>query len=68
MGIEIDRTKPASRAAITRLFQSLEERWRKAREVRHLDLCCRDGKRLDPIPPRVRVEGKRDAAIEQEQA
>ncbi len=66
--IEIDRTKPTSRAAITRLFQSLEERWRTAREVRHLDLCCRDGKRLDPIAPRLRVEGKKDAAIEQEQA
>lgn len=58
-GIEFDRTKPASRAAVTKLFQVLEGRWRTAREVRHLDLCCRDGKLLDPPAPRLRVDGKR---------
>ncbi|MCA1827204.1 MAG: PilZ domain-containing protein [Myxococcales bacterium] len=61
-GVEVDRSKPASRAAITRLFQSLEGRWRSAREVRHLDLCCREGKLLDPTPPRVRQEGEVDLA------
>lgn len=62
-GIEVDRTRPTSRAAITKLFQSLEQRWRAAREVRHLDLCCRDGKLLDPSPPRVGIGGS-DLQIE----
>jgi hypothetical protein len=62
-GVEVDRARPGSRAAITKLFQSLEQRWRSAREVRHLDLCCRDGKLLDPTPPRVRVED-RDLQVE----
>ena len=55
-GIEIDRRKAGSRAAVTKLFQLLEERWRSALEVRHLDLCCKNGKMLDPPPPRVRTE------------
>lgn len=59
-GLEIDRRKASSRAAVTKLFQSLEERWRKAIELRHLDLCCVDGKLLDPPPPRLRTESKRD--------
>jgi PilZ domain len=58
-GIEIDRRKATSRAAVTKLFRVLEERWRGALEMRHLDLCCKDGKLLDPPPPRVRNEGKR---------
>ena len=61
-GIEIDRRKPASRAAATKLFEVLQARWRSAREVRHLDQCCRDGKLLDPPAPRVRVDGKRVSA------
>ena len=58
-GIEIDRRKPASRAAATKLFELLLTQWRSAREVRHLDLCCRDGKLLDPPAPRLRIDGKR---------
>lgn len=61
-GIEIDRSKPSVRAAVTMLFRSLEARWLTAREVRHLDLCCRDGKLLDPPAPRLRGDGKRDPA------
>jgi hypothetical protein len=57
-GIEIDRRKASSRAAVTKLFRVLEERWRSALEVRHLDLCCRDGKLLDPPVPRMRNESK----------
>ena len=59
-GIEIDRRKQSSRAAITKLFLSLEERWRGSLELRHLDHCCKDGKVLDPPPPRVRTESKRE--------
>ena len=59
-GLEIDRRKASSRAAVTKLFQVLEVRWRSAVEVRHLDLCCRDGKLLDPPPPRVRSESDRE--------
>lgn len=58
-GIEIDRSKPAARAAVTKLFQLLEARWRTALEVRHLDACCREGKFFDPPAPRLRVDGKR---------
>jgi hypothetical protein len=42
----------------------LEERWRGALELRHLDLCCKDGKLLDPPPPRMRNESKREPSQE----
>lgn len=63
-GIEFDRRNPASRAAATKLFQLLEARWRSAREARHLDLCCRDGKLLDPPAPRLRVAGTRISTLD----
>jgi hypothetical protein len=63
-GIEVDRRKASSRAAVTKLFKVLEEHWRGALEIRHLDLCCIDGKLLDPPPPRMRNESKREPTQE----
>jgi hypothetical protein len=58
-GLEFDRTKPACRATVAKMFQATEARWRSAREVRHPDTCCRGGALLEPPVPRVRVDGKR---------
>jgi hypothetical protein len=58
-GLEFDRTKPGCRAAVAKLFQATEARWRAAREVRHPETCCRGGALLEPPVPRVRVDGKR---------
>src|SRR2546426_680489 len=58
-GLEFDRTKPGCRAAVAKLFQATEARWRTAREVRHPETCCRGGALLEPPAPRVRVDGKR---------
>jgi len=58
-GLEFDRTNPACRAAVAKLFQATEGRWRTAREVRHPETCCRGGRLLEPPVPRVRVDGKR---------
>ena len=58
-GLEFDRTQPACRSAMAKLFQGTEARWRSAREVRHLETCCRGGVLLEPPVPRVRVDGKR---------
>jgi hypothetical protein len=57
-GLEFDRTNPACRAAVAKLFQATEARWRTAREVRHPETCCRGGPLLEPPVPRVRVDGK----------
>lgn len=58
-GLQFDRTDPACRAAVAKLFQATEARWRTAREVRHPETCCRGGPLLEPPVPRVRVDGKR---------
>jgi len=58
-GLEFDRTNPACRAVVAKLFQATEARWRTAREVRHPETCCRGGPLLEPPVPRVRVDGKR---------
>jgi len=58
-GLEFDRTQPACRSAMAKLFQGTEARWRSAREVRHPETCCRGGVLLEPPVPRVRVDGKR---------
>jgi hypothetical protein len=57
-GIMFDRDVASSRVAAGRFFRSLEEPWRKAREIRHLPTCCQNGQVTDPPLPRVRNEGK----------
>jgi hypothetical protein len=57
-GLEFDRTQPGCRAAVAKLFQATEYRWRSAREVRHPETCCRGGALLEPAVPRVRVDRK----------
>jgi len=61
-GVALDRSDPAARAAGAKLFQAAEARWRSAREVRHLDACCKPGGLMDPPVPRVRVDGKKVAS------
>jgi len=39
-GILFERTEPARRAAVAKLFEACEFRWRSAREIRHPDTCC----------------------------
>ena len=58
-GLQFDRTQPPCRAAMAKLFQGTEARWRSARELRHPETCCRGGALLEPPVPRVRVDGKR---------
>lgn len=60
-GVVFDRANPACRAAVMKLFQSIEARWRSAREVRHPDACCRAGALMEPPVPRV-TTGKKQAA------
>ena len=57
-GLEFDRREAACRAALAKLFQVTEARWRYAREARHPETCCRGGALLEPPVPRVRVDGK----------
>jgi hypothetical protein len=57
-GVAFERSDPASRSAVAKLFQTVESRWRSAREVRHPDSCCRGGPLMEPPVPRVRVDGK----------
>jgi PilZ domain-containing protein len=61
-GVAFERSDPAFRAAVAKLFQSAEARWQSAREVRHPDSCCKGGALMEPAVPRVRIEGKRVAA------
>ena len=60
-GVMFDRDMESSRVAAGRLFRSLEQPWAKAREIRHLPNCCRDGQFLDPPLPRIRTDGKQAA-------
>jgi hypothetical protein len=61
-GLEFDRREAACRAALARLFQATEARWKFARETRHPEVCCRGGTLLEPPVPRVRVDGKHPIA------
>ena len=60
-GVLFDRASPACRAAVMKLFQSIEARWRSAREVRHPDACCRGGALMEPPVPRF-TTGKKQSA------
>jgi len=57
-GVVFERSDPASRSAVAKLFGTAESRWRSAREVRHPDSCCRGGALMEPPVPRVRIDGK----------
>jgi hypothetical protein len=61
-GLAFERTDPACRAAVAKMFQAAEARWRSAREVRHPDSCCKGGGLVEPPMPRIRVDGKQVAA------
>jgi hypothetical protein len=51
------RTDPATRTAITRLFDIARTGWDKAREVRHPAHCCRPGV-VEPARPRLRARSE----------
>jgi len=61
-GVAFERSDPASRSAVAKLFQTTESRWRSVREVRHPESCCRGGPLMEPPVPRVRIDGKQAVA------
>jgi PilZ domain len=61
-GLQFDRSTPASRVSVAKLFQSLQKEWEKARTIDHLPGCCVGGALLDPPLPRLRFDGKDDVS------
>jgi hypothetical protein len=61
-GLQFDRASTTCRVSVGRLFQLLQQQWEKSRSVDHVHGCCAGGALLEPPLPRLRVDGKNDAA------
>jgi hypothetical protein len=55
-GLAFDRSAPATRIALAKLYQSVEAPWKQAVEVLHLRDCCGKAGLREPPVPRLRVD------------